>query len=150
MPAYPVVDADGRLVGIVRGRVLFEQEAIEISAQAGSMVGVDKEERVADAVAAEPQFRHPWLQFNLLTAFVAAAVVGVFEDTIETDRVAGGLPAGARRPVRQHRLSGARRDAARHDARRARRRARGRLVLKEAWLGLLNGMLVGLSAAVGM
>ena len=26
--------------------------------------------------------RHPWLQINLLTAFVAAAVVGLFEDTL--------------------------------------------------------------------
>ena len=28
------------------------------------------------------KLRHPWLQINLLTAFVAAAVVGAFEDTL--------------------------------------------------------------------
>jgi len=42
-PVYPVCDKDGRLVGIVRGAVLFEEQAFEISAQAGSMVGVEKE-----------------------------------------------------------------------------------------------------------
>ncbi len=65
------------------------------------------------------RFRHPWLQLNLLTAFVAAAVVG---DLPGHDRPTGrprGVPAGARRPVGQHRLSGARGHAARHDARRA-------------------------------
>ena len=29
------------------------------------------------------KFRHPWLQLNLLTAFVAGAVVGIFEGTVE-------------------------------------------------------------------
>ena len=46
-PVYPVVDAGGRLVGLVRGQAMFEEQAIEISAQAGTMVGVDKEERLA-------------------------------------------------------------------------------------------------------
>ena len=45
------------------------------------MVGVDKEERL-HAVARSLRLRHPWLQINLLTAFVAAAVVGLFEDTL--------------------------------------------------------------------
>ena len=46
-PVYPVCDAGGRLVGIVRGRTLFEEQALEISAQAGTMVGVEKEERLS-------------------------------------------------------------------------------------------------------
>ena len=29
------------------------------------------------------KLRHPWLQLNLLTAFLAAAVVGLFQDTID-------------------------------------------------------------------
>jgi magnesium transporter len=29
------------------------------------------------------RMRHPWLQVNLLTAFAAALVVGIFEDTID-------------------------------------------------------------------
>ncbi len=45
-PVYPVCDATGHLVGLLRGQTMFEAQAIEISAQAGSMVGVEKEERL--------------------------------------------------------------------------------------------------------
>ena len=81
-PVYPVCDAAGRLVGLVRGHTMFEAQAIELSAQAGSMVGVEKEERLATPWPRSLKFRHPWLQLNLLTAFLAALVVGLFEDTI--------------------------------------------------------------------
>src|SRR2546427_9268056 len=46
-PVYPVVDAERRLLGLVRGHSMFEAQAIEITLQAGSMVGVEKEERLA-------------------------------------------------------------------------------------------------------
>jgi magnesium transporter len=82
-PAYPVCDREHRLVGSVRGQVLFEQQAFEISAQAGSMVGVEKEERLATPWTRSFKFRHPWLQLNLLTAFLAAAVVGYYQDAID-------------------------------------------------------------------
>ncbi|KFL37336.1 magnesium transporter [Arenimonas donghaensis] len=81
-PVYPVCEDDGHLVGQVRGQVLFEQQAFEISAQAGAMVGVEKEERLATPLWRAFKFRNPWLLVNLLTVFVAAAVVGYFEDTI--------------------------------------------------------------------
>ena len=81
-PVYPVCTGDGKLLGIVRGWKLFEQQAVEISAQSGRMVGVDKEERMSTGIWQAFRMRHPWLQFNLLTAFVAAFVVGSFEDTI--------------------------------------------------------------------
>ena len=42
-PVYPVCDADGLLVGLVRGSAMFEEQAFEITAQAGTMVGVEKE-----------------------------------------------------------------------------------------------------------
>jgi magnesium transporter len=82
-PVYPVCEADGTLVGQVRGQTLFEQQAFEISAQAGSMVGVEKEERLATPLLRSFKFRHPWLQINLLTVFITAAVVGVFQGTID-------------------------------------------------------------------
>ena len=81
-PVYPVCDADERLIGIVRGWKLFERQAIEIAAQSGRMVGVGKEERVQTGIWESLKNRHPWLQVNLLTAFLAAFVVGHFEDTI--------------------------------------------------------------------
>src|SRR5258708_32808107 len=45
-PAYPVADANKRLVGLVRGTSIFEAQAIEISLQAGSMVGLGKQEPI--------------------------------------------------------------------------------------------------------
>ena len=47
-PAYPVCDGEGHLIGVVRGAELFEEQAFEISAQAGAMVGVDEISRVVD------------------------------------------------------------------------------------------------------
>ena len=82
-PSYPVCDDQGVLLGIVRGSRIFEEQAIEISAQPGAMVGVEREERVNTPFTRSLKFRHPWLQFNLLTAFIAAGVVGLFSLTTE-------------------------------------------------------------------
>jgi len=82
-PQYPVTDPEGRLVGVVRGASLFELEAFEITAQAGAMVGVEKEERVATPITKSFKFRNPWLLLNLLTAFAAGGVVAVFQETVD-------------------------------------------------------------------
>ena len=79
---YPVVDEEQRVVGEVRGWKLYERIATELSAQAGSQYGVAKEEQINTPVLAAFRMRHPWLQVNLLTAFAAAFVVGMFESTI--------------------------------------------------------------------
>jgi magnesium transporter len=80
---YPVCDDQNKLLGLVRGQAIFETEAFEISAQAGSMVGVDKEERISTPMVRSFMFRHPWLQLNLLTAFLAGGVVALFQGTID-------------------------------------------------------------------
>src|SRR4029079_12486777 len=82
-PVFPVCDADGVLLGLVRGQAMFEEQAFEITAQAGTMVGVEKEERLATPLKQSFRFRHPWLQLNLVTAFVAGAVVALFQDTVD-------------------------------------------------------------------
>jgi len=46
------------------------------------MVGAGKEERALSRVGLAVRKRLPWLNINLLTAFLAASVVGVFENTI--------------------------------------------------------------------
>lgn len=58
-PVYPVCDAAGRLVGLVRGQNLSEAEAIEISGQPGRMVGVEGGERLATPFGLSLRFRHP-------------------------------------------------------------------------------------------
>ena len=149
-PVYPVCEKDGRLVGLVRGQTLFEAQAIEISAQAGSMVGVEKEERLSTPWPRSLKFRHPWLQLNLVTAFVAAAVVGVFQDTIDEIVVlAVFLPvlAGQSGNTGCQALAVALRGMTLGELRPGREKV---LVFKEAFLGLLNGALVGVTAGAGM
>jgi magnesium transporter len=149
-PSYPVCDEGGRLVGIVRGSRIFEHQAVEISAQAGSMVGVEKEERIATPFRRSLFFRHPWLQFNLLTAFVAAGVVGVFEDTIEKIVVlAVFLPvlAGQSGNTGCQALAVALRGMTLNELRSDNARKH---FWKEAALGLANGALVGVTAGLGM
>ena len=83
-PVYPVVDGERRLIGLVRGQVMFEAQAVEITMQAGTMVGLDKEERASTPLWQSFRMRHPWLQVNLLTAFCTALVVSAFDDTIKS------------------------------------------------------------------
>ena len=149
-PVYPVCDAEGRLVGVVRGQTLFEAQAIELSAQAGSMVGVEKEERLATPWSRSLKFRHPWLQLNLLTAFVAAAVVGFFAHTLERIvLLAVFLPvlAGQSGNTGCQALAVTLRGITLGELRSGRQKY---LVAKEALLGLCNGALVGVTAGLGM
>ena len=135
---------------MVRGRTLFQEQAFEISAQAGSMVGVEREERLSTPWSRSLRFRHPWLQLNLLTAFVAAAVVGVFQDTIDKLVVlAMFLPvlAGQSGNTGCQALAVTLRGLTLGELRSGRERA---LVLKEMLLGLLNGTMVGVTAGLGM
>lgn len=149
-PVYPVVDAEHRLLGQVRGWRLFEQQVIEISAQSGKMVGVSKEERVGTPLLSSFTKRHPWLQINLLTAFVAAFVVGSFAGTIERIvALAAFLPvlAGQSGNTGCQALAITLRGLALGDVEK---RSRLKLVAKEAALGAANGLLVGLVAAAAM
>lgn len=149
-PIYPVCDAQGRLLGLVKGQALFEQQAFEISAQAGTMVGVEKEERLATPWPRSFRFRHPWLLINLLTVFVAAAVVGFFQDAI--DRVvvlAAFLPvlAGQAGNLGAQSLAVTIRGMTLGELREV---SVGGLLFKEALLGLLNGLVTGTLAGIGM
>jgi magnesium transporter len=149
-PAYPVCDDRGVLVGLVRGSRIFEEETVEISAQPGRMVGVEREERAGTPFATSLRFRHPWLQFNLLTAFVAAAVVGLFEQTIARITVlAVFLPvlAGQSGNTGCQTLAIALRGLTLGELKPGQRRP---FVLKEGALGLANGVLVGLTAGAAM
>ena len=149
-PVYPVCDAEGHLVGLVRGQAMFEEHTFEITAQPGRMVGVDKEERLTTPVGRSLKLRHPWLQLNLFTAFVAAAVVGIFQDTLDQMVIlALFLPvlAGQSGNTGCQALAVTLRGLTLGDVKTGAERA---LVSKEAKLGLANGALVGVTAGLGM
>ncbi|MEK7268708.1 MAG: magnesium transporter, partial [Nitrospirota bacterium] len=145
-----VCDEAGRLVGLVRGYVLFQEQTIEISAQPGRMVGVEEEDRLATPWWRSLKFRHPWLQLNLLTAFLAAAVVGLFEKTIEqVVALAVFLPvlAGQSGNTGCQALAVTLRGMTLGELKTGQEKL---LVMKEALLGLLNGTFVGVTAGLGM
>jgi len=149
-PVYPVIDADGHLSGLVRGQTMFEAQAVEISLQAGSLVAVDKEERLATPWWRSFKLRHPWLQLNLLTAFLAAAVVGYFQDTIDRLVIlALFLPvlAGQSGNTGCQALAVTLRGMTLGEMKNGQARP---LLAKDTWVGCLNGAGVGLAAAAGM
>jgi magnesium transporter len=149
-PIYPLCDDDAKLLGLVRGQAMFEQQAFELTAQAGSMVGVDKEERIVTPWPRSFRFRHPWLQLNLLTAFLAAAVVGIFQGTIDKIVIlAIFLPvlAGQSGNTGCQALAVTLRGMTLGELKAG---AAGELLLKEGVVGFLNGFFVGIVAGGGM
>jgi magnesium transporter len=80
--SLPVVDINDRLLGVIRYADILSATQRDASADIQTMVGVSKEERALSSAAFAVRKRLPWLQINLATAFLAAAVVGLFESTI--------------------------------------------------------------------
>ncbi|HEX4943094.1 MAG TPA: magnesium transporter [Usitatibacteraceae bacterium] len=149
-PVYPVCDDSGRLLGLVRGAAIFEEQAFEITAQPGSMVGVEKEERVNTTLGRAFRFRHPWLQLNLLTAFAAGGVVAMFQGTVDRLVIlATFLPvlAGQSGNTGCQALAVTVRGMTLGDIRAGAGRA---LVAKEFFLGLSNGGLTGVLCGAAM
>jgi len=149
-PVYPVCDAQSRLLGIVQGYMLFEHQHFEISAQAGQMVGVQKEEHASTDWHRSFRMRHPWLEINLVTAFVAAFVVSLFEDTIaQVVVLAAFLPvlAGQSGNTGCQSLAVTIRGLTLHEFKPGVFR---KALIKETILGTVNGAVVGVVAAVAM
>jgi magnesium transporter len=114
------------------------------------MVGVDKEEHATTPWRRAFRFRHPWLQLNLFTAFTAAVVVSLFEDTIaQVVVLAAFLPvlAGQSGNTGCQALAVTIRGLTLGEFSPSVYR---QALIKETWLGFLNGMLVGVVAAIAM
>ena len=149
-PVYPVVDGEQHVVGVIRGWRLFERQAVEISAQSGQMVGVDKEERLATSFWDAFRMRHPWLQVNLLTAFLAGFVVSLFEGTIsQIVALAAFLPilAGQSGNTGCQALAITLRGITLGDMEKF---SVSGLVRKEVMLGAMNGLFTGVVAGLAM
>lgn len=82
LSSLPVIDAEERVVGIIRHDKLIAAAQEEASVDIQTMVGASKEERALSDVSFAIRKRLPWLEINLVTAFVAASVVGLFEGII--------------------------------------------------------------------
>lgn len=140
----PVVDAESRLVGVVKASDALEVARKEATEDMQLMVGLSGEERSLTPWQHSIKRRLPWLYINLGTAFLAAFVVGLFEDTIaQWTALAIFLPivAGQGGNAGMQTLTVIIRDLALGeitpgDGRRA--------LVKEIILGLLNGLAIGL------
>jgi magnesium transporter len=146
----PVIDIHGRLIGAIRHEALLKtlEEAASVDIQ--MMVGAGREERALS----EPQFavrkRLPWLQINLATAFLAAAVVGIFESTIaQFTALAVLLPvvagqsgnAGAQALAVTMRGLALREISTRHWF---------RVLFKEMRVGIINGLAIAATSGIGV
>jgi magnesium transporter len=77
-----VVDLDNRLLGVIRHETLLAAAQAEATLDIQTMVGVSRRERALSTASFAVRKRLPWLNINLATAFLAAGVVGLFEQTI--------------------------------------------------------------------
>jgi magnesium transporter len=80
--AIPVVDEENKLVGVVTVDDVIDVIKDEATEDIYRLAGVSGDERVFTPPVESLRLRLPWLLVNLATAFLAAAVVGLFEGTI--------------------------------------------------------------------
>jgi len=146
--AAPVVDAERRLLGVVKTEQFLGDVREEAAEDILRMVGAGVDERAFSPLPYSLRKRLPWLLVNLATAFLAAAVVGLFEDVIAKITIlAVFLPVVAG----QGGNAGAQSLAVviRGIALRQVPRSQGmRLAMKETALGVLNGVVIGVVTAL--
>ena len=146
----PVVDAEERLIGVVRYRNLMAAAEDEATVALQTMVGVSKDERALSKASFAVRKRLPWLHINLATAFLAAAVGGLFENTIaQFTALAVLLPvvAGQSGNTGAQALAVTMRGLA---LREIRTRHWPRVMFKEMSAGFWNGIAVAATTALGV
>ncbi|ALT00223.1 magnesium transporter [Lacimicrobium alkaliphilum] len=146
----PVLDAQGLLVGQIGYSDVYQSTKEDLATDMQTMVGVSKEEKALSSSWFAVTRRLPWLQINLLTAFAAAAVVGMFENLIaEVTALAILLPVAAG----QSGNAGAQALAVTMRGltlREITTRQWSRVLFKEMRAGFLNGVIIALTCAVGV
>ena len=145
--AAPVVDGENRLLGIVKAEQLIHGVQEEITEDIQKMVGAGGDERVFSPVRFSIGKRLHWLLINLATAFLAAAVVALFENVIARITVlAVFLPvvAGQGGNAGAQSLAVVMRGLV---MREIPRRRVMQLILKETWIGGINGVVIGVVTA---
>ncbi|MCC3305079.1 magnesium transporter [Sneathiella sp. HT1-7] len=146
----PVVDLNGVLIGIVQHTALVDTIQEDATADIQTMVGASKDERALSKPLFAVRRRLPWLQINLLTAFMAAAVVGLFENTIaQFTALAVLLPvvAGQSGNAGAQALAVTMRGLALREI----STSQGlRVMFKELNVGLVNGLAVAVTCGIGV
>jgi magnesium transporter len=81
--AIPVVDEENKLIGIITVDDVIDVIKDEATEDIYRLAGVAGDERVFTPARESLRKRLPWLGVNLATAFLAASVVGLFTGTID-------------------------------------------------------------------
>jgi magnesium transporter len=146
--ALPVVDENDRLLGVITVDDVIDVIREEATEDIYGLAGVPSEEGVDTDWWRSLRLRLPWLYVRLLTALAAAVVVGLFEATIA--KVAAlavlmGVIAGQGGSAGMQTVTIITRGIALGEV--APRQGR-RLLAKELFLGVANGLLIG--ATIGL
>ena len=80
--AIPVVDAENKLAGVITVDDVIDVIKDEATEDVYRLAGVSKDDGVLTPPRESLRRRLPWLLINLVTAFIAASVVGLFSGTI--------------------------------------------------------------------
>ncbi len=150
LPAYPVCDENGHLVGVLQGAELARLQAEALASQAGRLVGMAEEDRTSAPWYQSLSLRLPWMAISLVTVALGAAVVGAAQSVIERFALlAVFLPvlAGQSSNAGNQAMAVCLRGLALGELRRA---SVLRLFLKESLIALLGGIFAGLLAGAGM
>ena len=143
----PVTDDDGRLIGVITADDIVDVIQEEAEEDIKLLGGVG-DENITDNPIKSSRGRFSWLFINLLTAVLASLVIGLFDATIKemvalailmpivasmggnagTQTVTVAVRALATRQLNYTNLQ--------------------KFVLKETWVGLLNGLLFALLSAL--
>ena len=142
--ALPVIDKEGRLLGIVTVDDVIDVIRAEDTEDMYKLAGAPLEERVDTPWWRSLRLRLPWLYLNLLTAFLAASVPAIFESTIARATALAAfmtIISGQGGNAGMQAITIVTRGMALGEV----PKGKGwRILLKEVILGLLNGILVGL------
>lgn len=147
--AIPVVDKEHKLVGVITVDDVIDVIKDEATEDLYRLAGVAGDERVFTAPWLSLKRRLPWLVVNLGTAFLAASVVRLFQDTIsEVVLLAAFMPivAGMGGNAATQTLTVIVRGIALGELTWSNTR---KALFKEGLVGLGNGLMLGLVAAVG-
>lgn len=150
LSSLPVLDVDGRLLGVVRHAAVVAAAEAEATADIQTMVGTSADERALSPALFSVSKRLPWLQLNLATAFLASAVVGLFEGTIARfTALAVLLPvvAGQSGNTGAQALAVTMRGLV---LREIRTRHWPQVTSKELRVGFINGVAIALTTAAGV
>jgi magnesium transporter len=150
LASLPVVDLDSVLIGVISYDALLKAAQQDAAADAQAMVGVSRHERALSTPWEAIKSRLPWLQINLVSAFVASSVVGMFDQTIaKITALAVLMPivAGEAGNTGAQALAVTQRGLALREIRTAHV---WRLIRKEALVGACNGIAIGVVTALGV